>query len=171
LKKHPVVYFSAIVTGLCLLVLAAVWLFPNSFNRWDADFSDHLFQTRYQLQGIQDTSVDIVHVDLNDETLNDPLFQSESRDFLAKVVQRLGEAGAKAIVFDIFFNGKSTQNALIDVSKQLSSVYYPIVLRLEDNAPNTLLSASQRLNPIKGLTQAAKGLGHISMQQDSDIIP
>lgn len=123
---------------------------------------------RIDLYGLAPLSTKIVHVDLNDETLNDPVFKTGSADYLADTVKTIADAGAKAVILDFFFDGRSSQDKLIEVSMEYRIVYYPMILRVDESNPNGILKASQALLPIEGLRSSAKGIGHINIKRDQD---
>jgi adenylate cyclase len=161
-------YLFFLVTSIFLLVQILLFSLPAISNTWNSLFYDHMFKMRIKLQKTPPISTKIIHIDLNDETINDAIFKKSSKDFLAEVVKRLSNSGVKAIIFDMFFDGRTSQDALISVSKQYPLVYYPMVLRLDDSNKNEVIKTTQLLMPINGLVKSAKGLGHISVKQDSD---
>jgi len=157
-----------LVIGVFLLINTLQLITPSTLDRWNNSFYDHLFVQRKDIIGVLPSSSNIVHVDLNDETINDPKFKTNSKDFLAEVVNRLANSGVKAIVFDMFFDGRSHQKALIKASNTNKIAYYPVILRLDDEETAGVPTASELLKPIDDLMSSAKGFGHISVSQDED---
>lgn len=157
---------------LVIFTFLSVHLFLSFFSNTQKNLHnslyDHLLQIRYSSKPKPRLFTKIVHIDLNDETINDPFFKTNSVDYFSKVVEKLGEAGIEFVVFDIFFDGRTDQKKLIEVSKKYPIVYHPIVVRVSEQYSDGIKKSTNILKPIDPLVDVAKGLGHISMSSDND---
>ncbi|MGO2132422.1 MAG: CHASE2 domain-containing protein [Halomonas sp.] len=88
------------------------------------------------------------------------------RDTHARLLNRLSEAGVRAVLMDVFFT-EPARNAgedkqLVAAIKRNGNVFLPVL---------RLLGAGMRgavLPPLPELREAARGLGHVSVETDTD---
>jgi CHASE2 domain-containing sensor protein/signal transduction histidine kinase len=150
---------SAMILMLFTCLMAASgWLW-----RWD--------QVLYDLQlGFISSSPsdDIVIVAVDEKSLESLGRWPWSREVHARLVKRLTQAGAKAIVFDVRFSEADRADPegdiqLIHAVAASDRVFMPVIL------------AQQRLGgmlvesmPLSALTSVAAGLGHVHTELDAD---
>ena len=113
-------------------------------------------------------SDDIVIVAVDEKSLEALGRWPWSRRVHAELVDRLTEAGAKAIVFDILFaeadrNDRESDIQLIQSVAASERVFMPVVL--EQHRQGGMLIESM---PLPALSNVAAGLGHVHMDLDAD---
>lgn len=90
------------------------------------------------------------------------------RRYHARLIQRLTDAGAALIVFDIFFGepGKAEDDRLLTEAMQKSGRV--VLARVVESTRDPLFSRQIILNPLEPLRGAARGLGVSLITPDSD---
>ena len=155
----PERYRSALILLLfTCLISASGWLW-----RWD--------QLLYDLQLSLVTtppSDDIVIVAVDEKSLEELGRWPWSREVHARLVERLTQAGAKAIVLDILFSEPDRKDPegdiqLIHAIAASDRVFLPVVL--EQRRLGGMLLESM---PLPALSNVAAGLGHVHMELDAD---
>lgn len=88
----------------------------------------------------------------------------------AILIKALTEAGAKAIIFDIFFNEPNKDDeALALAIKESGNVYLPFVFQLEHSRRNSIATASSfEEKELSIFEENLKGSGHINIIPDVD---
>ncbi len=87
------------------------------------------------------------------------------RDRHAALIERLADAGARAIAYDVLFVEPSPQDdALARAMQRAGSVYLPHLL----DSPGWDGARFQLLPPVPPLRAAAAGLGHVNLRADAD---
>lgn len=93
-----------------------------------------------------------------------------SRSYHALLVRALKEAGAKAVIFDIFFSEPQKDDAeLTEVMQDSGNVYIPCGFDLNGKLISGVPAASEyAARNLEDYTFACKGTGHINIIPDSD---
>lgn len=106
----------------CLSALAAILLFPTVFENFNA----RIYDGKMAIRPFPSYSAEIVHVDVDDEAIQEFGQWPWDRALSAAIVQRLSEFGAKVIVLDILYasDGKSKEGdaAFFDSVKRAGNV-------------------------------------------------
>lgn len=140
------------------LMAASGWLW-----RWD--------QLLYDLQlGFMSSSPsdDIVIVAVDEKSLESLGRWPWSREVHARLVERLTQAGARAIVFDVLFSEADRVDPegdiqLIHAIAASDRVFMPVIL--EQQRLGGMLVETM---PLPALSNVAAGLGHVHMDLDAD---
>ena len=102
-------------------LLLIAFVVSEDFKLWNRRIHDYFFQIRFLTRGIEPTDLDIVHIDVDDtsvEVLGNDLMKREA---YAKLISLLHESGCRAILSDIaFLDPKSEKGdqTLIQASAQ-----------------------------------------------------
>ncbi|MEQ9546389.1 MAG: CHASE2 domain-containing protein [Marinobacter sp.] len=138
-----------------LLILQATSL-PQRLDYW-------LYDTQIT-SGPAPVDDDVVIVAIDEKSLNQLGRWPWPRDNHARLIEKLGEAGAKTIVFDILFPEPSRGDPdLAATMKQHGRVILP--LHLSPPSQNYLISEQL---PTSALATAASALGHAHVELDED---
>ena len=151
-------FISILLAGLSLSLIHTDWLW-----RWD----QLLYDSQLNLWS-RPAPDDIVIVAIDAQSLSRIGRWPWSRRLHVQLLQRLTEAGAKAIVLDILFteaeqHSPDADNSLIDAVAASGRVVLPIVF--EQSGPDGLLVETL---PMPALSQAAAALGHVHIDLDPD---
>lgn len=146
---------------LGLPLLAMLWLLhafdaPQRLNFW---LYDSLI-TAYPAE----ISQDIALVAIDEKSLDELGQWPWARDVHARLIERLGMAGAETIVFDILFS-ETTPNDPILASAMRSHGQVILPLHLSPLSSNQLITAHP---PSPALADAAAGIGHAHVELDAD---
>lgn len=149
---------SILLAGLSLSLIHTDWLW-----RWD----QLLYDSQLKLWS-RPAPDDIVIVAIDAQSLSRIGRWPWSRRVHVQLLQRLTEAGAKAIVLDILFteaeqHSPDADNSLVDAVAASGRVVLPIVF--EQSGPDGLLVETL---PMPALSQAAAALGHVHIDLDPD---
>jgi serine phosphatase RsbU (regulator of sigma subunit) len=132
------------------------------------------YDLRLRLRPLQETSKDIVLIEIADDTLRDLNQWPLPRNFHAALIDVLKKFKAKKIVFDILLSQTTPHDERLAVAiKNAGNVYLPEAFRIdesEDRNKNFLPPESPVLlsEPAKPLKEAAAGLGHINVFLGTD---
>ncbi len=151
-------FISILLAGLSLSLIHTDWLW-----RWD----QLMYDSQLNLWS-RPAPDDIVIVAIDAQSLSRIGRWPWSRRLHVQLLQRLTEAGAKAIVLDILFteaeqHSPDADNSLIDAVAASGRVVLPIVF--EQSGPDGLLVETL---PMPALSQAAAALGHVHIDLDPD---
>ncbi|HEY7417634.1 MAG TPA: CHASE2 domain-containing protein, partial [Ktedonobacteraceae bacterium] len=146
------------------------WLLPNVFETWNAQTVDQLFVLRDSSEQLRPPYDDtVVHVDLDNSTIQGmPTFYLERAHF-AQAVRTLAAMGVAAQAYDIIFAApKSTEEdqALIDATQQAGNVYFGLVMPL-GNKGRTSRQQPSRAEDKRYVEQTAWSL---AVQGDPDAL-
>lgn len=150
-------------SALIMLLLTGLLAASNWLWRWDLLLYD------LQLGFIsRPAAEDIIIVAVDEKSLEALGRWPWSRKVHAKLVDRLTQAGAKAIILDILFaepdrNDPESDNQLIQSIAASERVFMPVIL--EEHRQGGMLVESM---PIPALSNVAAGLGHVHMDLDAD---
>ena len=123
-----------LLLGSFLAVHLCFWLLPNVFEIWNAQAVDQLFVLRSfseKLQPFYDNT--IVHVDLNNSSIQRLNKLYFNRSHYARVIRNLASMGVSAQVFDFIFvsrKSKLDDNALIAATREAAHVYFGLAFEL-----------------------------------------
>lgn len=188
--ERPAVRYGSVT----LLVFTAVhllwWLLPGIFQTWELQAGDQLLRLAYQQLGRRTTSPDIVHIDLDDQSVATLPFSKNDPRLYAEVVRILKAAGVRAVLLDIVFPQCSDSGCgvLAEQVRAAGNVHLPVILstRGHDRPRDQVHFPPQAAWHIEGaqalplpegemimanfpaLTKAGAGLGHINCDPDRD---
>ncbi len=149
--------------GLILLALSYFRVF-DEFEYSTLDF-------RYLIRPDQSVSKDIVIVEIGDDSIEKLGKWPFPRDHHSLIIKALNQAGARTIVFDIFFSEeKEGDNDFAAAVKEAGNVYMPYIFELDrTGASRDRVKADGLAAPlIDVLKGAAKGTGFINVEPDPD---
>ncbi|HRL06363.1 MAG TPA: CHASE2 domain-containing protein [Brevundimonas diminuta] len=130
-----------------------------------ADGADHLIYDALMRAEAEPTDEDIVIIAIDDRSLEALGQWPWPRDLHARLIDRLTQAGAGPVAYDVLFTEASQQDdALAAALARNGQVRLPVVL----DAPGLNGAAFREDAPAPGLTEAAAGLGHVNLTVDDD---
>lgn len=128
--------------------------------------ADHLVYDRLLASRALPVSPDIVLIEIDNASVAALGRWPWPRAAHARLVDRLAQAGAAAIVYDVLFTEPSPDDARFAQALRARPVFLPILLfPADENAPS---GSREAVRPVAPLAQAAAGLGHINLEVDSD---
>jgi adenylate cyclase len=138
-KRHQVqatvllILIASVVSHLCL------WLLPGVFASWDAQFIDRLFRFRDALARFRPVyNETVVHVDLNNSTIQKLGNYYLNRSQYARVIQDLSSMGVASQAYDIIFASRLNDHddeALIEATKAAGNVTFGFAFSLTPAMP------------------------------------
>ena len=130
-----------------------------------ADGADHLIYDALMRAEAEPTDEDIVIIAIDDRSLEALGQWPWPRDLHARLIDRLTQAGAGPVAYDVLFTEASQQDdALAAALARNGQVRLPVVL----DAPGLNGAAYREDAPAPDLTEAAAGLGHVNLTVDDD---
>ena len=128
-----------------LLVVAALvashlglWLLPGVFASWNGQMIDRLFRLRHAVDRLRPPYDEtIVHVDLNNTTIQKLNNYYLSRSHFAQVARNLAAMGVAAQAYDFIFASRlnpQDDQALIEATRAAGKVYYGLAFSLSHDA-------------------------------------
>jgi adenylate cyclase len=115
-------------------------LLPGVFVTWNGQMTDQLFRLRHAFDYLRPPYDEtIVHIDLNNTTIQKLNTYYLNRSHFARVVQNLAKMGAAAQAYDFIFASRldpRDDQALIEATRAAGTVYYGLAFSLSD-AVNT----------------------------------
>lgn len=151
-----------------------IWLFVIFcfYVGWLADFENRLLDLRFEIRGAKPLHKDLVLVVINDETIERFGSWPWPRAIHANLVEKLKNAGAKIIAFDIFFQeassfGHQDDEIFANSIKNAQNVILPIVFERKQVWDNETLETVSRIVcdfPVSPLKESALDLGFIDME-------
>ncbi|MEW8647966.1 MAG: CHASE2 domain-containing protein [Candidatus Thiodiazotropha endolucinida] len=150
-------------SALIMLLLTSLLAASNWLWRWDLLLYD--LQMGFISKPVAE---DIIIVAVDEKSLDALGRWPWSRQIHAKLVDRLTQAGARAIVLDILFAepdriDPESDNQLIQAIAASERVFMPVIL--EEHRQGGMLVESM---PLPALSNVAAGLGHVHMDLDAD---
>ncbi len=160
-RRRPVIDHIAIIAGtlaLTLLLAGSDWL-----QRWD----NLIYDTQLHLMP-RPAAEDIVIVAIDDASLKALGRWPWPREIHAGLVDRLTQAGARAVFLDILFSeetpGEPAQDQrLVQAVRENGRVFLPVIA--EERSLGGQLVESL---PFGDLAAAARGLGHVHLELEAD---
>ena len=145
-------------------VLAALYVF-GIFTYWSARMSDRLFISRQ-------VSPLVAIVSIDDTSIVQLGRWPWARSVHAQIINKLHEAGARVIGYDVNFPEASSEQddkALEDAIKAAGNVVLPVELEVQQQGMQKLVfNPEKTLSPISRLAAAAKATGHTNTPPDAD---
>ena len=146
-----------------LLLIKLIFMFPL-FDSLEFKVQDTLFRFR----GVQDVSDNLAIIAIDDASFS-ALNESWPfpREYHAKLIENLNQAGVKQIVFDVEFTENSypeADHALAEAGARYNNVIYAGKVIHARNAGEP----SQKLTPISAITKRGLSWGIVNMNADSD---
>ena len=130
-----------------------------------ADGADHLIYDALMRAEAGPADEDIVIIAIDDRSLEALGQWPWPRDLHARLIDRLTQAGAGPVAYDVLFTEASPQDdALAAALARNGKVRLPVVL----DAPGLNGAAFREDAPAPGLTEASAGLGHVNLTVDDD---
>ncbi|MBF0386942.1 MAG: CHASE2 domain-containing protein [Candidatus Omnitrophica bacterium] len=153
-----------------LLVLVALALWGGSYFRVFEKNELDALDLRFRLRPAIERTDQVVIVEIDNDTIKSLGLFPLDRGYHAKLVEALSRAGARAVVFDMFFSEPQRGDDEFRLAMRLAgNVYLPYVFELADSSdsavPKAVRLAAQ--NQEK-LARAARGTGYINVIPDSD---
>ncbi|MBN2441332.1 MAG: CHASE2 domain-containing protein [Spirochaetales bacterium] len=197
IKKKEIVTVFIIVISCFFITEFFALLFPIEFSIWENRITDTLFRLRYRFKGNEPISPYLVSIDVINSDLTHMGISNTTYSIYGELMDILKESSIKTIGVDILFINKSNfdNKLLIDATKKLGNVFYPVILGNIDSVEKTndfpdMKKKPPSINkflwyprirkegqpriinsvylPFDELVDAAKGLGHIAVEPDWD---
>src|SRR5262249_1236558 len=135
--KQRLLPITLLLAGSAWLVAhLCFWLLPNVFETWDAQTGDQrcvLRDSVARLRPPYDNT--IVHVDLDNSTIQEMQTFYLDRQHYAQAVRNLAAMGVAAQAYDFIFAGRSKDavedQALIDATHAAGQIYFGLALALD----------------------------------------
>lgn len=125
------------------LFLILSWLFADILWEWEQKMIDY----RLRLRGPIPIHPAIVHIDIDDESLQALGSWPWRRSLHAQLIRALKEAGVKDLALDIIFRGEREEEddtSLSSALKEAGSVYLPVGLELHPFSGFSLIGDEQK---------------------------
>ena len=199
-RSRKLFALSGLIIGSFVFSHLLFWTLPNVFKVWNYHAIDQLFVLRHSIAKFYpDYDNTVVHVDLNNSTIEKLGHHYVDRSHFGRLVKNLAGMGAAAQMMDFIFAAKTRpeeDSALVEATRAAGNVYFGIAFRLNAPGPDsplqtgdskksayidnfkwaidvdgedtTLYQGKTALPTYKELGDAAKGLGSLSVQFDSD---
>jgi class 3 adenylate cyclase len=138
-NRRRLLYPFLLIGSAWLAAHLCFWLLPNVFEPWNAQTVDQLFVLRNALEHLRlpyDNTV--VHVDLNNRSIQRLNNFYLNRTHHAQVVRNLAAMGVAAQAHDFIFAARSRaeeDNDLIAATEAAGQVYFGLSLALEKSTP------------------------------------
>ena len=117
--------------GLCAIALSFLIssLLPDALREWELKTVDYRFRLRLWWKGNEEINYDIVHLDIDDDSIHDIGRWRKYR----KVVDALSRFGVDQIMYDVIFGvpGEDVEE-LVEATRKAGNVYYPVGFRLSE---------------------------------------
>ena len=164
MKKIKIFHYAAAV------LLMSGLLFFSQARVFD-DFEYSTVDLRYRLRPPQEVDKDIVIIQISDDSIASIGEWPFPRNYHALLIQALSSAGAKSIVFDVFFSeGKKNDEALARAADKAGNVYMPYVFDLDrgENPEKIPVATAYAADLIPVFREAVKNTGYINVILDRD---
>jgi class 3 adenylate cyclase/CHASE2 domain-containing sensor protein len=185
--------FLFIIIVIFLVVSAFNFLFNDFFKLLNYKVTDTFFSLRYQIKGKEKIDPKIIHIDLNDSSIEKLKISEFDRSVYGRVINVLTKTNVKDVAFDIIFTGKREKekdDVLLNAVKESGRVFLAVSPQTEDTRKTgeeyeKRLPAEFLIHPVilktgnppvantaiinfEELMDVAKGAGHISIDPDED---
>lgn len=142
-----------------------------SYSRIFDEFESSTYDFRCRLRPPQNIHEDIVIVEIGDDSIDKIGKWPFPRNYHALLVKALKSAGAKTIIFDVFFSEEKPEDeAFAEAVREAGNVYIAYVFELDrETTDKTRVKATGYAAPLIGsLAEAAKGTGFVNVEPDRD---
>lgn len=152
------------------ILITAGLLAGGSYFRIFEYFELSALDLRFRVRPALAVSDSIVHIDIADDTITKLGQFPLDRSYHAVLVKALAEAGAKAIIFDIFFSEQSPKDEELEQAVNAAgNVYFPNVLSVDTSKKYKIPEADGFVaETLEQFILPARGVGHINIMPDSD---
>lgn len=134
-KKRKTVSVIGSIAAIAWSLLAALLIFL--FPHMGESLNHKIYDWKMSLAALPEPHSKIVHSDVDDEAIRQFGVWPWDRSMSAKIVQRLSELGAKAVVFDVLYTAKGRSEdgdkTFLDTVKQAHNVISACVVGLTSN--------------------------------------
>jgi len=139
------------------------WLLPNVFETWNAQTIDQLFALRNRIERLRPAYDNtIVHVDLDNNTIQRLQTFYLDRSHYAQVVRNLATIGVAAQVYDFIFAARAKSadedQAFIEATRAAGQVYFGLALALDRAGQATQRQQPSRLEDQRYVERTAWSL-------------
>lgn len=162
--KLPKNIFVYALPLLALLILAGSYF--SLFDNYELQTLDFRFKIRPAIPVTEKIAI----IEIGDDTIKKIGQFPLERTYYAAIIKALSDAGAKAIVFDIFFSEPRDDDPdLEDAIRKAGNVYLPYVFNIDRHKSGEIPEAGGYAAKELGRFSAiAKGMGHINIIPDID---
>ncbi len=162
-------YFEKVLSLAILSVTVFLILAPSYFRLFDS-YELETLDFRFWLRPKIETTDKVAIIEIGDDTIKKIGRFPFDRSYHALLIKALSEAGAKAIVFDIFFSEPhKNDRELEDAMRVSGNVYLPFVLEIQSaNRDHIPVASGYIAKELDNFTMLARGVGHINVIPDID---
>ncbi|MGB2705456.1 MAG: CHASE2 domain-containing protein [Candidatus Omnitrophota bacterium] len=164
LRRKIVLYAAILAIFLSVISLSYFRLLDN--------YELETLDIRFKLRGRIPINKNIAIIEIGDDTIDKLGKWPISRRYHAVLIDALTKAGAKAIVFDVFFSEESNEGAdrlLGEAIEKSGRVYLPHVFNIvEEGRRDVPVADRLQEEIIDKFSKFAKGIGFINIIPDSD---
>jgi CHASE2 domain-containing sensor protein/signal transduction histidine kinase len=154
-RRFLIEWAGTACAGVAIVLLGALWHLMSGI--------DHLLYDNYLRAHSRALSPDIVLVDIDNASIDALGRWPWTRSVHAQLVNRLADAGAAAVVYDVLFTEPSADDAQLAHAISRVPTFLPILFATaDDNGRGTAVK------PVEPIARAAAGLGHINLEVDRD---
>jgi adenylate cyclase len=153
-----------------ILPIIALTILAVSYLRLVDNYELETLDIRFHLRPKPVTTDKVVLIEMGDDTFKNLGQWPIPRNYHALLIKALSEAGARSIVFDIFFSESGEyDDDLESAIKDAKNVYLPFVLKINsrENAPFATANGYVAKN-LERFSSSDKGEGHINIVPDID---
>ena len=139
---------TGIIISIAVILFAHLlhWLWPDLMATWNNRVIDRLFQLRTNLAVFQPRYDDtVVHVDINQSTLQNLSRSHLGRHDHAQAVATLGGMGTKSQLYDVIFSAQRSEKEdrqLVEAARSAGNAYFGLMFRFDPSFPQKGLSPS-----------------------------
>ena len=154
-RRFLIEWVGTTCVGIAIVLLGALWHLMSGI--------DHLLYDNYLRAHSRAASQDIVLVEIDNASIDALGRWPWPRELHAQLVNRLADAGAAAVVYDVLFTEPSAGDAQFAQALARVPTFLPILLTPADEN-----GRRRAVRPVEPLARAAAGLGHINLEVDGD---
>jgi adenylate cyclase len=153
-----------------ILPIIALSILLISYARLADSYELETLDLRFHLRRVPATTDKIVLIEIGDDTLKNLGQWPVARNYHALLIRALSQAGARSIIFDIFFSQpREYDDELEGAIKGSGRVYLPFVFDLEMKRGAAYASAKEySAKNLLRFSLADRGEGHINIFPDID---
>ncbi len=157
-------------SGLVIFPVLSLLILAGSYFRVFDVIELEALDLRFHLRPPIKMTEAVVLIEIADDTIQKLGRFPFDRSYHALLVKALSEAGAKSIVFDIFFSEPQKDDKdLMAAIKSAGNVYLPSVFELEAGPGSDMpVSSGYAVRSLEELNELAVGIGHINIIPDID---
>ena len=156
---------------LGIFSLTILFLLSGSYFRWFDLYEFPTLDFRFRLRPAIARTDQVALIEIGDDTIRQLGQYPIDRSNHAVLIKALAEAGAKAIVFDIFFSDPSpADEELAEAIRSAGNVYIPHVFDISSQKKQgkSVSAARYAAQSLPTFTEYARGTGHINIIPDPD---